>query len=171
MIAFICALAFRSAADTRVDLNLRNIYSSKSRRFPVAAMLSSYSSNKDVQAKVSPSATASPLGASDILSLITPLGKIYRTAMATGVLPNKDELRPIPAVIPLPGAWQAYMKTREEKMMQKAFESCPFKTVLSTIGGNVCVLCIPIIHIYVHRVFLEYRVCYWGSIRVVWCQC
>ncbi|OQV21477.1 putative Mitochondrial import inner membrane translocase subunit Tim22 [Hypsibius exemplaris] len=77
------------------------------------------------------------MGASDILSLTTPLGRIYRIAMTTGYLPKREELRPQPVGIQWPGAWQAFTKTREEKMMSNLFESCVFKTCLSTVGGFV----------------------------------
>jgi hypothetical protein len=83
-----------------------------------------------------PEPRGEPLGASDILSLTTPLGKIYRIAMVTGHLPGKEELRPQPVGIQWPGAWQAFTKTREEKLMQNIFESCVFKTCLSTVGGS-----------------------------------
>ena len=76
------------------------------------------------------------IGASDILALTTPLGRIYRIAMATGHLPKREELRPQPVGIQWPGAWQAFTKSREEKMMSNLFESCAFKTCLSTVGGN-----------------------------------
>ncbi|GAU96205.1 hypothetical protein RvY_07683 [Ramazzottius varieornatus] len=88
-------------------------------------------SNRDALARVE------PIGASDILSLVTPLGRVYRTAMVSGMLPSKEEMRAHTVGAQWPGAWQTFTRSREEKLMQSFFESCAFKTCLSTVGGFV----------------------------------
>ncbi|XP_055352226.1 mitochondrial import inner membrane translocase subunit Tim22-like [Paramacrobiotus metropolitanus] len=86
------------------------------------------------------SADAAHLAPSDILALMTPLGKVYRSALNnSNHLPSSEGLRLLttPVGFQWPGAWQALGRTREEKWMNAAFESCAFKTCLSTVGGFV----------------------------------